>query len=113
MPDWLMVAADTLSSGSLSTGILSPVNEDSLTALCPSITTPSTGILSPGLTINMSPFTTSSTGTLTSLPPLIILADLGANSINPFKASVVLPFEYASSIFPRVISVRIIAADSK
>ena len=47
----------------LSTGMLSPVTAASLTALLPSITIPSTGIFSPGLTINISPFFTSLTGT--------------------------------------------------
>ena len=56
----LIVAAETLSFTSLSTGMLSPVKALSFTALSPSITTPSTGILSPGLTINMSPTCTSS-----------------------------------------------------
>ena len=46
--------------------MLSPVKALSFTALSPSITTPSTGILSPGLTINMSPTCTSSILTNTS-----------------------------------------------
>ena len=41
------------------------------------------------------------------------LACIGASFIRLFSASVVFPFDLASSIFPTVISVRIIAADSK
>ena len=40
-------------------------------------------------------------------------AVFGASFIKPFKASVVRPFDLASSIFPTVIRVKIIAADSK
>ena len=93
--------------------MLSPVKALSFTALSPSITTPSTGMLSPGLTINMSPTCTSSILTNTSLLSLIIVAVLGANFIKLFKASVVFPFALASNIFPTVIRAGIIAADSK
>ena len=112
-PDRLIVAADTLSSSALSTGILSPVRADSFTALLPSTTIPSTGIFSPGLTTNMSSFATASTGTTFSAPSFIMVAVLGASFISPLSASVVLPLERASSILPTVMSVRIIAADSK
>ncbi len=54
-PDWLTVAAETVSPGALSAGMLSPVSAASLTALVPSSTTPSTGMLSPGRTTKMSP----------------------------------------------------------
>ena len=109
----MSVAAETLSPADLSTGMLSPVSAASFTALLPSTTIPSTGIFSPGLTINISPFFTFSTGTFNSLPSRIIFAVFGASFIRLFIASVVFPFEWASSIFPTVISVRIIAADSK
>ena len=112
-PDWLTVAAETRSPAALSTGILSPVRADSLTALEPSIITPSTGMFSPGRTTKVSPFTTWSMGTVASWPFRMTTAVLGASFIRPFKASVVLPLERASSIFPTVIRVRIIAADSK
>ena len=42
-----------------------------------------------------------------------VTAVLGASFIRFFRASVVLPLERASSILPTVISVRIMAADSK
>ena len=112
-PELFTVAAETESPGLLSTGILSPVSADSLTALPPSNTTPSTGMCSPGRTIKISPCFTCSTGTSCSAPPLTIVAVFGASRIRCFKASVVLPFDNASSIFPTVINVKIIAADSK
>ena len=112
-PDWFTVAADTPSPGALSTGMLSPVRADSLTALDPSATTPSTGMFSPGRTRKMSSFRTCSMGTVTSFPSRSSTAVLGESFIRLFSASVVLPFERASSIFPTVIKVRIMAADSK
>lgn len=51
----LSVPAVTFSDGILATGRLSPVSIDSLTALFPSSTVPSTGMVSPGLTITISP----------------------------------------------------------
>ena len=112
-PDWFTVAAETWSPAALSTGMLSPVRAASFTALEPSRITPSTGMLSPGRTTNTSPFTTWSMGTVASAPFRMTVAVLGASFIRPFRASVVLPLERASSIFPTVIRVRIMAADSK
>ncbi len=112
-PVWFIVAAETLSPTVLSTGMLSPVRADSFTALSPSVTTPSTGMLSPGRTTKISSFTTSSAGIVCSTPFRITFAVFGASFIRPLSASVVLPFERASSILPTVISVKIIAADSK
>ena len=96
-----------------STGILSPVNIDSSIAVEPSITSPSTGSFSPGLTNIISPKTTSSTGISTSFPSLIIVAVFGTNPINFLIASDVFPFEIASKYFPNVISVNIVTAASK
>ena len=112
-PDWLSVAADTLSPTALSTGMLSPVSADSFTALPPSITTPSTGMFSPGRTTKVSPTRTWAMGTVCSLSPRSTLAVLGDRRISPLSASVVFPLERASSILPTVIRVRIMAADSK
>ena len=112
-PDWLIVAALTVSSAFLSTGIDSPVRADSLTALLPSRTTPSTGMLSPGLTTKISPLFTSSTGTSISSPSLRRTAVFGASFSRLLRASVVLPLDIASSILPTVISAGIIAALSK
>ena len=44
--------------GCFVTGIDSPVTRDSSTAECPSISSPSTGIFSPGRTRSLSPTTT-------------------------------------------------------
>ncbi len=51
--------------------------------------------------------------TSVSTPSLSSTAVLGASFIRPFNASVVRPFDIASSILPTVISVGIMAADSK
>ena len=112
-PDWFTVAAETDAPGALSAGMLSPVSAASLTALVPASTTPSTGMRSPGRTTNTSPVCTCSTGTVTSAPSRSTVAVFGASSMRLRSASVVLPFERASSVLPTVMSVRIMAADSK
>ena len=86
---------------------------DTLTALAPSSTMPSTGIVSPGLTTKISPFCTRSMSMVSSTPPRSTFAVLGASFMSDLRASVVFPLDLASSILPTVISVRIIAADSK
>ena len=93
--------------------MLSPVSAASFTALLPSSTTPSTGMVSPGRTTKMSPVRTCPMGTTVSLPERTTVAVFGASFIRLLSASVVLPFERASSILPTVMSVRIMAADSK
>ncbi len=112
-PLWLIVAAETLSPAFLSTGMLSPVKADSSTALSPFITIASTGILSPARTTKISPTSTDSAGITCSFPSLTTVAVSGASFIKLLSAFVVFPFEYASNVFPTVISVNIIAADSK
>ncbi len=57
-PERLTVPAETKLPSCLSTGRLSPVSADSSTALVPSMTVPSTGMLSPGRTTKISPFCT-------------------------------------------------------
>ena len=59
-----MVPANTVAPARLSTGMLSPVSSDSSTADSPSVTSPSTGMRSPGRTTTRSPTRTSSTGDL-------------------------------------------------
>ena len=93
--------------------MLSPVRADSSTALPPSSTIPSVGMFSPGRTTKMSPLRTLSMGTVFSFPSTTSVAVFGVSFISPFSASVVFPLERASSILPTVISVRIMAADSK
>ena len=51
--------------------------------------------------------------TSVSTPSFSRTAVFGARRIRPFSASVVRPFDMASSILPTVISVGIMAADSK
>jgi hypothetical protein len=55
LPEVFMVAPMTWSPTRLLTGIGSPVIMDSSSALEPSVTTPSTGTFSPGLTRRRSP----------------------------------------------------------
>ena len=62
LPVVLSVPPITSSPGFFATGIGSPVIIDSFTADAPSVTTPSTGIFSPGLMMTRSPTTTASTG---------------------------------------------------
>ena len=104
-----------MSPGPLSAGILSPVRAASFIAAFPSIIMPSTGMFSPGRTTKMSPVLRISIGTFFSLPDSAsrITAVFGVSCIKPFIASEVLPFEWASSIFPTVIRVKIIAVLSK
>ena len=112
-PERFKVPAETLSPSPLSTGRDSPVNADSSTAVVPLTMMPSTGICSPGYTVKRSPSLTSSTETSVSCSPVRRCAFFGLKFIKLFKASVVLPLEIASSIFPKVIRVGIIAAVSK
>ena len=112
-PLLLTVAAITRSSTFFSTGMLSPVRADSSTEELPSMITPSTGMLCPGRITTMSPGTTSSTGISTSAPLRSTTALLGARSISLEMASEVRLLERASSHLPKVMRVRMVAADSK
>ena len=56
----------TVSPMTFSTGMDSPVNIDSSMDVLPLMTSPSTGIFSPGLMIKVSPSMTSSSGTMVS-----------------------------------------------
>ncbi len=67
-PPALMVAPVTASPGPTSTGTLSPVSSDALTADEPASTTPSVAIRSPGRTRKRSPGRSSEAGTRTSRP---------------------------------------------
>ena len=78
-PVLFKLAPITSSPTDFDTGILSPVNIDSSTVEFPSVTTPSTGTFSPGLTRMRSPTCTSSTGTSTSCPSRKTVAILGAS----------------------------------
>ena len=58
----LIVPAKTSSPGARSTGNDSPVIGAWFTSDCPAVTTPSSGIFSPGATSTIAPGTTRSTG---------------------------------------------------
>ena len=96
-----------------STGILSPVSIDSSVDVIPSITSPSTGNFSPGFTTIISFTITSSIGITISVLFLITVAVFGAKPISLFIACDVFPFEIVSKYLPKVISVNIVAAESK
>ena len=91
LPVLFIVPLDTRLPITLSDGMLSPVRADSSTTLLPSSTTPSTAKLSPGSTMKISSFKTSSAFTVTSLPSFTSVTVFGANSNNDFIAFVVLP----------------------
>ena len=112
-PILLTDAAMTLSPTFFSTGILSPVNADWSTEELPSMMTPSTGMLCPGLITMRSPTTTSSTGISCSSPLRMTVAVFGAKCNNFVIASEVLPLDFVSKNLPRVIKANIIAEDSK
>ncbi len=113
--DWLplMVPLLTWSPTFLVTGIGSPVIIDSSMALCPSVITPSTGILSPGLTLRMSPITISSIPTSVSSPSSTLQALFGASFKSSFMAAFVLLWARASRSCPKSTRVRITVAASK
>ncbi|OPZ70247.1 MAG: hypothetical protein BWY81_00027 [Firmicutes bacterium ADurb.Bin467] len=106
-------AAYTGSPAFLSTGMLSPVSIDSSIEVCPSTTVPSTGIFAPGLTTSMSPISTSSIGISRSAPFSRRIAVFGCRPISFLIASLVRPFETASSDFPSSISAMMTPAVSK
>ena len=103
----------TLSPTALSTGILSPVTDASLTVALPLVIVPSAAKFSPGRTTNKSLIFSSETGISFSPPSVSMRTVLGARSSSPLIAEVVLPLLYDSSVLPSVMSARIIAADSK
>ena len=82
----------TLSALALATGTGSPVSIDSSMRLEPSMTTPSTGIFSPGFTRSRSPTTISPSGTCSSDPSSRIRhARFGASRSNSLIAWLVRP----------------------
>ena len=109
----LVVPDMTFEPTGLSTGILSPVTEDSLTEVSPETISPSAAKFSPGRTTNRSFSLRSATGISFSAPSESTRTVLGARFISPLIADVVLPLLYASRVLPSVMSARIIAADSK
>ena len=108
------VAAFTVSPGSFSTGMDSPVSALSSTAEEPSSTTPSTGMDSPGRTTTVSPSWMASTGTVSSVPSAVRRwAVLGARSMSFSMAPPVLDLLRVSRYLPTVTSVRMVPALSR
>ena len=85
----------------------------SSTADWPSTTIPSTGILSPGLTITMSPTATCSMGTSCSCPSRTTRAVLARKPISSLMAALVCPLARASNSLPSLMRVMMTAAVSK
>ena len=83
-PKRLIVPQYTLSPIPLSTGSDSPVITDWSTDVCPDIISPSTGIDSPGKTLNISPAFISSSTTSFSPPSVTILPRAGASDTRFF-----------------------------
>ncbi len=112
LPVVFTVPPMTSSPGFLATGIGSPVSIDSSTADAPSVTTPSTGMRSPGLTITTSPTSTASTAMSISLPSRRTCAVLGRSPASRRIASEVRPLARASSSRPRRMRAMIAATAS-
>jgi len=112
LPVVFSVPPMTSSPGFLATGIGSPVSIASFTADAPSVTTPSTGTFSPGLTITRSPTTTASTGISVSCRSRMTCADLARNDASRRIASDVRPFARASSTRPSNTSAMMAATAS-
>ena len=112
-PDLLMVPAATVSPVAFSTGIGSPVSMDSSIAVCPSTTSPSTGIFSPGRTRTTSFSRTCSIAISSSLSSRITRAVFACNPIRRLIASEVRPRAFNSRARPRSIKPIIIAVASK
>ena len=119
MTTWPRIKSDALDSASPApsvdflTGMLSPVMADSSAHPSPSITTPSTGTRSPVFTTTSSPTTIESIGTVTTAPLRRTSAISGTSAMRRPRVSVVRALARASKNFPSVMSVRIIAAESK
>ena len=86
LPRVAMVAAKTRFPLLTSTGIDSPVKVAWLTVACPPVTSPSTGIDSPGRTITVSPTCTSPMGTTCSTPSRSTRAVCGARAVKRLTA---------------------------
>ena len=103
----------TASPSPLTTGRVSPVSMDSSTSVEPSITTPSTGIFSPGKTMTVSPAATCARGISCSLPPRMTRAVGGVRFMRASIAWLVAPFALPSRIFPSKTNVTSMAQVSK
>ena len=112
LPLRFIEAPITASPAALATGVGSPVSIDSSTQELPSLTSPSTGIFSPGRTCTRSPTTTIDTGTSTGCPSRSTRALGGCSCSSRRIASEVWPRALASSSRPSSTRVRITATVS-
>ena len=104
----------TASPGCLCTGTGSPVIIDSSTALAPSMSLPSTGIRSPGLTRSRSPGITVESGTSVSVPSSCTRRATGGVSDNKFLIAAPVRCRARNSrTWPTSTSVTMTAAASK
>ena len=114
MPVLFMVAPITLSPFCLVTGKDSPVIMDSSTDEAPSITSPSTGMISPALTITVSPTCRKDAFISISFPSCDSKCALSdCNFINFCKVWFAFPFTCSSKYFPMRMNVINITAVSK
>ena len=109
----LMVPPVTLSPTSFSAGTGSPVIMLSSTMAVPEVSTPSTGIFSPGFTTRIFATFTSSRGISSSCPLRITRATGGTRLSRDLIAELVLLCARSSSTCPNSTSVRITADASK
>jgi|GEM_PF-959475 len=105
LPSLLMVHPKTFAPIVFSTGILSPVSIDSSMLECQDFTTPSIGTFSPGFTMMMSHFFTSSIATSMISFPLLTFAVLGASPMSLAMVCEVDHFAFASRYFPKATNV--------
>jgi hypothetical protein len=113
-PPAFIVAPISASPAPLATGMGSPVSIDSSTALLPSSTVPSTGILSPGRIRRESPTWTWPRGMSSSLPSARMRrAVFGARPSRDLIAAEVRERAFSSSTCPSSVSEMITAAASK
>ena len=112
-PEPFTVAANSLSPGPFATGRLSPLSIASSRLDCPSLTSPSTGTLSPGRTMKMSPGIMVATGTSTNTPSRTMVAVCGCRRSRASTAAVVPALARASRILPARTRVMMVAEASK
>ncbi len=83
-----------------STGFDSPVRADSSNTAEPPMTTPSTGTISPGLTMRKSPGLTSSIGAVVTVSPSSLFTVRGVRPIRADSSFRALDSAYSSSTWP-------------
>ncbi|MCX7806246.1 MAG: hypothetical protein N3A38_13815 [Planctomycetota bacterium] len=101
-----------MSPGDFGIGLVSPVILDSSTSLVPSITSPSTGTISPGFTITTSPGATTAAGMVRSCSSRTTRASLGNMPSSLTHVPDARDRTAVSSHLPSMAIVRMIAARS-